>query len=404
MVDFRARLRPLFRRTSTASSGKSSSTSSPLSSAGAKRSKSKISLLLPRSRKSSVGEHELETAEEEKPHQSQPADAAETPRTRLQDQQSIPEPTVVPEVTVQTPTPGRSAKSSSEEAEATSSTRQVTGGNVDPNTTLTKPQGPLRRQSLAHSSQTRFLQTLLESDQSPHKGVHADDGGGPALNGAMLHRKIWVKRPGASATLVSISEDDLVDDVRDMILRKYSNSLGRSFDAPDVALRIVPRTHSHRHPQGERTLGPEEPISRTLDAYFPGGQTVDEALIIDVPQRRTPRQSPRLPVPYYATEDYRPAETSTDYFGPVTGIGQQSTHVSSNHAGSGHSQATSHPQPVHSMGVLNTGQVPPLPSPGGRNSRHLHTAHHATHHPTHRPKLGRTHTTSPTVANGELGM
>ncbi len=61
-----------------------------------------------------------------------------------------------------------------------------------------------------------------------------------------------MRRPSASATLVTIHEDDLVDDVRGMILRKYGNSLGRQFDAPDLTLRIVPREN-----RLERTLGPE---------------------------------------------------------------------------------------------------------------------------------------------------
>ncbi|KAJ9619800.1 Two-component response regulator SSK1p [Taxawa tesnikishii (nom. ined.)] len=125
----------------------------------------------------------------------------------------------------------------------------------------------------------------------------------------MLHRKIWVKRAGASPTMVSIREDDLVDDVRDMILKKYANSLGRSFDSPDVILRIVSRAESQRDQVKERMLGPEEEMCRTLDAYYPGGQTVDEALIIDVPQRRTPRPSPRafhqMPTGYSALDDYR---------------------------------------------------------------------------------------------------
>jgi osomolarity two-component system response regulator SSK1 len=57
----------------------------------------------------------------------------------------------------------------------------------------------------------------------------------------MLHRRIWIKRPNASARLVQIREDDLVNDVREMILNKYANSLGRSFDSPNVTLRIVSR-------------------------------------------------------------------------------------------------------------------------------------------------------------------
>ncbi|CRK39914.1 hypothetical protein BN1723_018743, partial [Verticillium longisporum] len=53
-----------------------------------------------------------------------------------------------------------------------------------------------------------------------------------------------------------------------MILKKYTNSLGRHFDAPDLTLRIFPREERQ-----ERLLGPEEPMGRTIDAYFPGGQT-----------------------------------------------------------------------------------------------------------------------------------
>ena len=104
-------------------------------------------------------------------------------------------------------------------------------------------------------------------------------------------RKVWVRRPGASATLVAFHETDVVDDVREMLLRKYGNSLGRMYDAPDVTLRLIPReTH-----QGERTLAPDEVMTRTLDVYYPGGQTIEEALVIDVPtmRRATPTASPR---------------------------------------------------------------------------------------------------------------
>ncbi len=69
----------------------------------------------------------------------------------------------------------------------------------------------------------------------------------------------------SSATMIAIHEDDLVDDVREMILRKYANSLGRQFDAPDLTLRITPREQMRQ----TRTLGPEEPMFRVLDAYFP---------------------------------------------------------------------------------------------------------------------------------------
>ncbi|KAI9802569.1 MAG: ssk1 response regulator receiver [Piccolia ochrophora] len=196
-------------------------------------------------------------------------------------------------------------------------------------------------------------------------------------------KKIWVKRPGASATLVSIYADDVVDDVRDKIIRKYANSLGRNFDAPDVTIRIVPREHPTRQSRGvERTLGPEEPMLRMLDEYFPGGQAVEEALIIDVPTRRTPKQSPRPGQHmHYYTDESRPGEGG-DYFPPMPAI--SSPHLPSVPGTSVNGQPGH--APVHAMSVINTGQVPTLPSPGGGRSRH-----HG------RPRVGRTRTSSPPI-------
>lgn len=193
------------------------------------------------------------------------------------------------------------------------------------------------------------------------------------------HRKIWVKRAGASATLVQVNEGDLVDDVRDTILKKYANTLGRNFDAPDVTLRIIPREQMPRGSQEEeRTLGPEEPIARTLDAYFPGGQTVNEALIIDVPIRRTPRPSPRG---IYYADEIRPGQGG-EYFPPMPAI-------SSPHLPTGSVSSLTGPAAAqhHAIAVLNPVQVqiPPLPSPGSTRSRNLG-----------RPRMVRTNASSPT--------
>ncbi|KAI0572279.1 two-component response regulator SSK1p [Pyrenophora tritici-repentis] len=207
----------------------------------------------------------------------------------------------------------------------------------------------------------------------------------PLPSAQMLHRKIWVKRPNASATLVQIREDDLVDDVREMILRKYANSLGRSFDSPDVTLRIVPRDAQRG---GERTLGPEEDMCRTLDLYFPGGQTVTEALIIDVPQRRTPKPSPRVPMYYAHHEDG--LHQQTEYFPPMPVIAPSPATLGSSQQ---HDARMPLPHASHSIAVLNTGQLPALPSPGGTRRGPLHA---------HRPKYPRTHTASPTTLGGGI--
>lgn len=408
MTDIRARLKPLFRRTSTVSSAQSSP-SSTLSPAGDKGSRSKNSLLLPKNRKPSLGEPVYEDDQESirqrpdnapVPLESQPAESElqQTPGTRLQTPSPTPQEQHNPVLILETPTPdpvGSSTEVVPEACLLEENLQNLSELNAQGHSAVKRPDAAPRRQSLAHSSQNRFLKTLLESDKPQSRSSNIDYfGGPPTISANMLHRKIWVKRPGASATLVSINEDDLVDDVRDMILKKYANSLGRSFDAPDVTLRIVPRDQSHRHSQGERTLGPEEPISRTLDAYFPGGQNVDEALLIDVPQRRTPRHSPRNAASYYLAEDVRPGESGTEYFPPMPAAGQHSPHLPSNLSATS-SQSASHHPPVHSITILNSAHVPPLPSPNSRGPRHIQHVQH-----THRPKYGRTNTSSPTIVTG----
>lgn len=197
----------------------------------------------------------------------------------------------------------------------------------------------------------------------------------------MAKRKIWVKRPGSSPTQVTVNDDELVDDVRDVILRKYTNSLGRQFDSPDVTLKVIFRNTGSDSPTTERVLGPEENIGSTLETYYPGGQTIEEALIIDVPKRRTPRPSPMVGhhMPYYISDEVRPGETGDEYFPPMPVMSPRlNSHVP-------HPNNPLHAS-AHSMAVLTTGQLPPLPSPGGRIHRH-----------GHRPKYGRQHTSSPTI-------
>ncbi|KAF2847337.1 hypothetical protein T440DRAFT_520909 [Plenodomus tracheiphilus IPT5] len=244
----------------------------------------------------------------------------------------------------------------------------------------------------AHSAHVKITRTLHAPDtpqSAPATGPSpaADDyfGAVPAHPSIRtMHRKIWVKRPGASATLVQIREDDLVDDVREMILKKYANSLGRSFDSPDVTLKVVPRDAQRGQ---DRTLGPEEEMCRTLDAYFPGGQNVTEALIIDVPQKRTPKPSPRVPL-YYPYHDDA-TNHQTEYFPPMPVINPSPAAPGS----SPNEARIPLPHAPHSIAVLNTGQLPALPSPGGTRRGPLHS---------HRPKYQRTHTASPTIMAGGI--
>lgn len=205
----------------------------------------------------------------------------------------------------------------------------------------------------------------------------------------IMQRKIWVKRPGAAtnATQVTVNDDDLVDTVRDVILRKYANSLGKAIDSPDVTLRIVARDQPSRQIPTERDLSPDEPIGYTLDQYYPGGQAIAEALIIDVPEVKTPRKSPRInnnyhsyapPYPYLA-EHLPPMDQAREYFPVMPTVSSPHRQHPPPHAG-----------PVNGMLLNPANAIRPLPSPGSRSSRYL----------PKRPTYGRTHTTSPTVIHG----
>ncbi|KAL8938640.1 MAG: hypothetical protein Q9216_003788 [Gyalolechia sp. 2 TL-2023] len=400
MADLRSRLKPLFRRSSTATTTSSqSSTSSAHAALGERRGHSKSSLLLSKTRKSSAPIQEEETPPPLPPGsilasdtQSVIYDPPQTPDTSLETPRLTPLEKTNPTFTIEEPTPDRTpALPAKEHLPDPVSAPEDDLTSLSTSQSFAQP----RQQSLAHNNRSRVLHTLLESEKSEAESESApsNSGGGPVpVNANMPHRKIWVKRLGQSATLVTISEDSLVDDAKEMVLKKYANSLGRSYDAPDVTLRIVPRDSAHRHGKGERTLGPEEQLSRTLDAYFPGGQNVDEALVIDVPQRRTPRHSPHISMSYYANDDLRPSESGGDYFPTLPIQAQHSPRLPSTASvTSGH--GPSHPPLSHAMTIMGTGAVPTLPSPGQLSARHSNAAGSRSQ----RPRYPRQHTASPTV-------
>jgi osomolarity two-component system response regulator SSK1 len=257
----------------------------------------------------------------------------------------------------------------------------------------------VRRQSILNSANAKIVNTLIEApaDKDPLAPDTDDSTPLPSAIAAlftpglpnmssMLYRKVWVRRPGSSPTLVKIKEDDLVDDVRDLILKKYANSLGKTFDSPDMLLRIVSRGERGQ-PRTDRVLGPEEQMCRTIDQYFPEGQTVEDALVIDVPSKRTPRPSPRYHQyqNYAIMDDSRPVESGSDYFPPMPEIVHPTMPQTT---GSHDSRPSVHSDHHRSISVMNTGQLPLLPSPGGTR-RYPERVH--------RPRFNRQHTSSPTT-------
>lgn len=396
--DLKARLKkPLFRRSSTFSSTKSSASDSSTSNALAEsRSGSKSSLRLPKSRKPSLP---LSVFEEQEPQPQIPpttpidisGEAAlhQTPATSPETPFTPPLQKDNPKVVLEAPTPSiktPSGQVGDGEEQSFQDINHVAPADAATTSGHERPGIAVRRQSIVDKSQSHVIADLLRSESPQLKPEDFESFTSRPSSINMARKKIWVKRPGSSATQVMINEEDLVDDVRDMILRKYANSLGRNFDSPDVTLRIIFRRPSGRHSQTERTLGPEEAVAKILEMYYPGGQAVEEALIIDVPQRRTPKHSPHLALPYYLADDARPRENGTDYFPPMPPAGPRSPHLPTTHTVSDGQRNPQHPT-THSMAVLTTGQLPNLPSPGIRIPRHSF----------HRPRIGRQHTTSPTV-------
>jgi osomolarity two-component system response regulator SSK1 len=239
-----------------------------------------------------------------------------------------------------------------------------------------------RRQSLFAPSHQHLISDLLEQPRTSFE----NEGSGRLATGiaGMLQRKIWVRRPGGSATLVPTTDDALVDELRDQVIMKYANSLGKTLDAPDIVVRISPREGSNKQATPDRLLSPEEPLVTVVDSYFPGGQSVEEALIIEIPPRRTPKPSPRHPIYYEQTE---PGEHG-EYF-PLMPI-NPNIPTPPAHASNSSGSVSAHPAP--SISILTTGMPPPLPSPGSRGNRHRI-----------RPPLTRHTTNSPTVLGQSAG-
>lgn len=234
-----------------------------------------------------------------------------------------------------------------------------------------RPSLAIRRQSLLPVTHQHLISGLLEA--SLFSSGDQDSAFTPLVPREMVTRRIWVKRPGGSATLVPCREDAVVDELRDQVIMKYGNSLGRSFDSPDIAIRVSPREGTNRPGYGERLLSPEEVLSSILDTYYPGGQKVEEALVIDAPSRRTPKPSPRHSI--YQHHHSEPGEHG-DYFPLMPPVNVNAGTPSS------HSGAASAAPSAPSISILNTGVAPLLPSPGSRRSRRPPLTRHKTNSPT----------------------
>src|SRR5277367_5056676 len=119
----------------------------------------------------------------------------------------------------------------------------------------------------------------------------------------MAVTKVWVRRPNSSPTRIQIpssvstpnaslpssvahdtsqpidldiTEDFLVDDLREVILKRYPQSLGKHHDTADLTIRI----HDNSEPDKGRVLAPDESVVKILMEEYPNGQKSSEAWTI----------------------------------------------------------------------------------------------------------------------------
>ncbi|KAK9466860.1 hypothetical protein V1512DRAFT_262517 [Lipomyces arxii] len=183
----------------------------------------------------------------------------------------------------------------------------------------------------------------------------------------MDRRRVWVRRPHGAATTVFVTATDIVDDLKSAILRKYSTSLGRTHDSPDIVVRMpglhqqvsphgtgtnTPHHGRHRKRRGEavrkelasalepnaspqaaeddeRILLPDEVVCTVLDRVFPAGMGMQDALIVEVPEDDMEVQARQLNTNglltpqegYFSSED---DHNSTRSVTPVPAYGQSS--------------------------------------------------------------------------------
>lgn len=125
--------------------------------------------------------------------------------------------------------------------------------------------------------------------------------------------KVWVRRPNSSPVRIQIpssvsspaftpslgggtrdtprgvdielTDDFLVDDLREAILKKYPQSLGKHHDSADLSIQIpTRRTNSDDSDgsiiEGQRILQPEESVIKILTDEYPDGQRSEDAWLI----------------------------------------------------------------------------------------------------------------------------
>ncbi|CCG82332.1 Two-component response regulator [Taphrina deformans PYCC 5710] len=82
---------------------------------------------------------------------------------------------------------------------------------------------------------------------------------------------------------IQLNNEDLIDDVKDAVFRKYPVALGRVYDSPDVSICLVTPSTISATSIESKVLPVDETIGDLLRHHFPGGQGIENALVVQVP-------------------------------------------------------------------------------------------------------------------------
>ncbi|CAK9436744.1 uncharacterized protein LODBEIA_P12660 [Lodderomyces beijingensis] len=112
-------------------------------------------------------------------------------------------------------------------------------------------------------------------------------------------KRIWVKTPNGNPTTITAYSEDIVDDLKTLVIQKYPNTIGRYDDAANLILKIdvsnsrgtntSPNTNLKSAVDNNNNnninyiiLEPDQNVWHLLDTYFPHGMGMNDALVIDV--------------------------------------------------------------------------------------------------------------------------
>ncbi|CUM63957.1 uncharacterized protein PRCAT00001545001 [Priceomyces carsonii] len=156
------------------------------------------------------------------------------------------------------------------------------------------------------NSQPKSFGKAVHSDHQSHTNETNGQNGRVGLV-----RRVWVRKYNGSPTTILVSEDEIVDDLKQLIFNKFPNSIANFCDPPDLILKLdlLARNQSNANsmkqgnlsgsswperrrsisPSGNgptngiKILEPDQNVWSILDTYFPQGMNMSESLIIETP-------------------------------------------------------------------------------------------------------------------------